>query len=322
MLSFVYSDFADSSEFSLLGAAAVTEDHILRVAPSTDGTGAAWQGEQQFVSLGFETTFQFRMGGKFESRNGMAFVIQNVSPTAIGGSIGGLGYSGLPNSLAIEFDTDSNWTLEDPSDSHISVHTRGVDPNSKKEFYSLGSISTSGYTLNDGNVHTAKLIYLPGQLSVFVDDMNTPQLSVPLDLASTMELNRGQAWVGFTAASLSTKGQNHDVLSWSYESPADATAVITVGDSGQRESVSGQTMMEFPVLVTRPDTSGPLTVEVLYSTTNGTATTPGDFVAVSDSLTIELADGQADAPRPSLCRSTQTSRLRIPRRSSSISLIP
>jgi hypothetical protein len=222
LLSFVYSDFADSSEFSLLGAAAVTEDHILRVAPSTDGTGAAWHSEQQFVSLGFETTFQFRMGARFESRNGMAFVIQNVSATAIGGSIGGLGYSGLPNSLAIEFDTDSNWTLEDPSDSHISVHTRGVDPNSKKEFYSLGSISTSGYTLNDGNVHTAKLIYSPGQLSVFVDDMNAPQLSVPLDLASTIELNRGQAWVGFTAASLSTKGQNHDVLSWNYESPADA----------------------------------------------------------------------------------------------------
>jgi hypothetical protein len=39
-----------------------------------------------------------------------------------------------------------------------------------------------------------------GTLSVFVDDLFKPVLITPLNLDATLQLNRGRAWVGFTAA--------------------------------------------------------------------------------------------------------------------------
>ena len=37
---------------------------------------------------------------------------------------------GISNSIAIEFDTSHNIDFGDPDDNHISVHTRGLLPNS------------------------------------------------------------------------------------------------------------------------------------------------------------------------------------------------
>jgi hypothetical protein len=65
----------------------------------------------------FSTTFNFRMhDGTTPSADGMAFVIQSDSPSALGGTGGGLGYGSdtpngpvfIPNSIAIKFDLFSN----------------------------------------------------------------------------------------------------------------------------------------------------------------------------------------------------------------------
>lgn len=57
-----------------------------------------------------------------------------------------------------------------------------------------------------------------GLLSVFLDDMDTPVLSVPLRLESSLELHHGRAWVGFTAATGERTWQTHDILRWSFSS--------------------------------------------------------------------------------------------------------
>ena len=78
-----------------------------------------------------------------------------------------------------------------------------------------------GYITNaifsDQQIHTAKVAYVPGALRIFLDDLENPSLSVPLNLAAVMSLDEGRAWVGFTS---STGGdcQNHDLLSWSFAS--------------------------------------------------------------------------------------------------------
>ncbi len=68
-------------------------------------------------------------------------------------------------------------------------------------------------------------------MSVFIDDMINPRLNVSIDLAATLQLDNGAAWVGFTAA---TGGgtQNHDILNWSFQSvpePTTLTFFVLVG---------------------------------------------------------------------------------------------
>ena len=88
-------------------------------------TGSAWYTTPQSVSNGFTTTFQFQFTNSSSNpADGIAFVIQNASAStaAIGdiGNGGPIGYGdddantnpslgeGIPNSLAIEFDTFQN----------------------------------------------------------------------------------------------------------------------------------------------------------------------------------------------------------------------
>ena len=94
---------------------------------------------KQPVANGFQSTFQFRItnpGGLVQytphgfqqGGDGFAFVIQNFGIPVLGPSAGYLGYHGLPNSLAIEFDTWLNYEAGffDPNGNHISVHSRSV----------------------------------------------------------------------------------------------------------------------------------------------------------------------------------------------------
>jgi hypothetical protein len=192
------------------------------------------------VAGGFDTTFQFRItepgsprgytyGGRPQSGgDGLAFLIQNSSASAVsesggGGNLGYGGYEGssggIPNSLAVEFDTFYNPEYHDPNDSHLSVHTRGAAPNSSDEKCSIGAARTSN--LSDGKVHTARVVYVPGQLRIYLDHPEKPVLTVHADLARLLRLPEGLAWVGFTGSEGGAY-ENHDLLSWTFASTGSA----------------------------------------------------------------------------------------------------
>ena len=70
--------------------------------------------------------------------------------------------------------------------------------------------------LEDGAIHRVRVVYdaAATELRIYVDDLATPALTVDIDIAATLTLDAGAAWVGFTSA---TGGgfENHDVLDWS-----------------------------------------------------------------------------------------------------------
>jgi len=229
-----FPDFSSTSGLSLQGAASQVGS-VLRVSGTSGANGdagSAWSTTQQPVANGFSTTFRFQItqltGINDDDGNnggdGLAFVIQNSSGTALGGDGGGMGYSGITNSVAVEFDTFRNANIGDPNGNHISVHTCGTAANSNLEDHSLG-IAANLPNMSDGNIHTAGILYLPGTMTVSLDGSDV--LTVPLDLSTKLNLNSGNAWLGFTAA-FSGASENHDILNWSVNAVPEPSSLVLV----------------------------------------------------------------------------------------------
>ncbi|KAL0079589.1 hypothetical protein F4703DRAFT_1875474 [Phycomyces blakesleeanus] len=105
---------------------------------------------------GLEIEFSLRItdaagGPAYGGADGLALVIQAQKHALLGNGDSGMGYDGLRDSLAIEFDTYKNVDrYNDPSDNHISVHGRlPPNANSASHNHSLGHTSKIP-ALNDG----------------------------------------------------------------------------------------------------------------------------------------------------------------------------
>lgn len=241
LAGFNYVDFTSTAGLNLEGAATITSDTIA-VTPSVDhAAGAVWYAaSKQNVAGGFQTDFKIRVfdrqGG---GADGMAFVIQNTSATAIGGAGGAIGYAdniwygqtGIPNSLAVELDlwnnTNRGWNDFGDLARHVSVQTRGTLTNSPDESASLGAAGIDD--LGDGQVHSIRVVYAGGMMRIFVDDMVNAKLAIAVDLATVLALDSGSAWVGITAATGGAPDrEGHELRSWSFnnEVPAPTSAAL------------------------------------------------------------------------------------------------
>ena len=227
-----YPHFEGATGLNLLGDAVFADDVVL-LNPASGGVGAAWYGARRPVAAGFTADFTFRITPPGGGADGLAFVIQNQGIDQLGVSGGGIGYQGLPNSLAVELDTFPNFENSDPGQNHVAVQSLGTAANHAGQSATLGVATLPSF--KDGEAHAVRVLYEPGTLSVFVDDMATPALVVPVDLSSLLALDNGTAFAGFTAA---TGGfvEGHQIESWRLCSvPRPATlnvATQVVNDNG------------------------------------------------------------------------------------------
>ena len=230
-----FNNFSSTTGLTLNGSAA-RSGSVLRLTPATVGqAGSAWFNTAQPVQQGFTSKFDFQVNG---GGDGFAFVIQNQPTTplnALGAGAGALGYgqggnpggapgNGIPNSLAIEFDTFANgWDIPQGSESldgnHVAVQSCGTAANNQfhvnvdsdfnptdssepaftactlsfgdgQAFVQLSFLDTP-ITIADGGVHTVVVDYDPpcfecssGHLRVNIDNQ-------PLFGSSGIEVNLG-----------------------------------------------------------------------------------------------------------------------------------
>ena len=214
-----FSSFSNPTGLNLVGDAQVAGSSLEVTPDATNQTGAAWFQTKQEVGNGFSTQFTFAFDAGAGS-DGMAFVVQDVSASELGGSGCGLGYEGIINSLAVEFDSVGNATCGgqasgEPGGVHVSVQSRGGLPNSSLGTFSLGTAQIVGDFTN-GAIHIGRVEYTPGLIKVYVDLLASPVLQVPVDLPQLLSLTGDEAWVGFTATT-SSPPEPHTLYSWTLD---------------------------------------------------------------------------------------------------------
>ena len=200
----------------------------LQLTSGNDQTASAWLGTVIPVSSAFTTTFQFQITPRSTSAtsigDGFAFVIQGAPAGAATLGTTGLGmymgYAGIPNSIAIEFDTYQNTGYEDPSSPHIGIQSLGTAANSPDHTPATGArlVTPVTATFADGNQHTATITYDgTSTISVYLDGSATPLVSgtVTGGLNTFLGLSGGNAYVGFTAATGGAQ-EDSDILSWTW----------------------------------------------------------------------------------------------------------
>uniref|UniRef100_A0A7S3GU82 Legume lectin domain-containing protein n=1 Tax=Spumella elongata TaxID=89044 RepID=A0A7S3GU82_9STRA len=249
----------------------------IRLTPSGPSkAGSIFFVDQAPVNNGFDTYFTFQVTdhskqctvnkdqyfSQFSHRtcsvhgaDGLAFVVQNSpSKTRIVGKVGEqMGFGGIPNSLAIAFDTWQNQGEDSLNVDHVSVQSRGVLENDALELGLLGV--PRAHDIADGEIHLARIVYyndlkpeyfdklvasdslLPylkdngeqkrvGTLVVYMDEgvaEDVPLLALPINLSLLLDLPIDKAYVGFTS-STGRFYEKHDILSWTFcdQPPCDA----------------------------------------------------------------------------------------------------
>ncbi len=284
-----FNSFPNSAGLTLNGSAAVAAP-VLRLTPAADYlAGSAYLTAP--VPIGtdtsFSTRFVFRQWGAADGADGMAFVVQGNSQSALGSVGTELGYGGVARSLAVEI--DSYQGSGDPDANHLGVLTGGVT-NSHLATYS------PAFDMEDGQSHTAWVEYdgPTDTLRVYLaQNVTTVRPAAPVITLTAVDLPAlvgVQAWLGFSAG---TGGlvNNHDIEAWSLSVNANAApAQPAIANPGARSTVAG-TAVSLQIQASDPN-GDPLTFSATglppgLSTAastgliSGTPTTPGSYNVVA-----------------------------------------
>ena len=175
----------------------------------------------------FQSAFSFTFEGDTGGADGLTFAIQ-ADPdgsSAIGSSGGSLGYDGIANSVAIEFDTYQNGAF-DLNDNHVSIISEST--------VSALQTVTSPFDLNNGTRYYAWVDYngVSDSLSVYLSESATkPELALAKTTVDLETVVGDSAYFGFTGG---TGGLTNQTLlhQWSLNQQAPPLNPPTeVGDS-------------------------------------------------------------------------------------------
>jgi hypothetical protein len=209
-----HADFSSVSDLTLNGSASQVGSE-LRLTPALGGqSGSAFSTQTIALSAdaSFSSFFSFVIrdpGGLGDGADGLTFSVQTVGSN-VGGSGQGIGYGGISNSLAVEFDTFDNG--ESGGSNHVGIDLNG----------SVNSVASTGQlspNFDNGQVWYAWVDYDGSTDALQVRWSQTSSrpfasmLDWTVDLPSVLGSN--DAYVGFTSGTGAGWGE-HNIESWSF----------------------------------------------------------------------------------------------------------
>ena len=212
--SFSTGTFQNIGSYKLMGSAKIIDGDLSLTRDDEWVAGACWYKKKVLVQYGFETEFQFIMdkhgGWQGVGADGLAFVINNDPQGFRVGEKGeGIGYGGFKNCVVIEFDIFDN---QEGSDSHISVQTNGRGEVRRFADHSLAINHNIPYLKS--KLRKAKITYDFKYIRVYID--GKLYLKKELHLEKKIKLDKGKAYIGFTAATAGAYSR-HRILNWKWK---------------------------------------------------------------------------------------------------------
>ncbi len=220
----IFNGFADTSLLDLNGVCGTTvtsDGTVLRVTPAAGSQSGSAFSLATVDATTFSTYFVFRItepGGTVFDCNtqagadGLVFVVQSIS-SSVGGGGEGIGYSGIGQSVGVEFDTWCNGANNDPSSNHV-----GIDVNGSVD-HGPGSPNTVNVSpdFDNGALWYAWVDYDGTTLRAYLNSSPVqpfqPLLTREVNLPAILQQPTG--FVGFTSGTGADWG-NHDVVYWEY----------------------------------------------------------------------------------------------------------
>ncbi len=305
---FTFTDFSDKSSLQMNGDTPANNpagQTFLRLTSGTDEAGSAFLSTAVTLTTdaSFSTNFSFRIlnnAGFTDSdgqvgADGITFVVQTVANTA-GGAGGGIGYGGLVDSVAVEFDTWNNAASDDNNGNHVGIDLDGSTD-------SLGTVTPITPFMNDGNTWYAWVDY-NGATDLF--EVRLAQVNVRPVAATTSAtvdlptvLGATNAFVGFTSGT-GAAGGDHDILSWTFINAFNPVGVnaAPVANAGPDQSVA-QTSGATQVTLNGSGSTDPDGDTLTYAwagpfnggTATGATPTVTFATAGSHTVTLTVSDG-------------------------------
>jgi hypothetical protein len=168
---------------STFGAATINADSVRLVPATPSVAGAVWRSVPiGWTEAGIRTEFDW-VAGPSDVSFAEGFAVVFAPAPGVGAANGGLGYAGLP-SLAIEFDNVTNRDLSDPSCEHVSIHTRGAEPNDAAESASLGTSICDG----GGPLYSLHWMYGTRRHATVEIDFPPGSLNNPVSFTATVRV--------------------------------------------------------------------------------------------------------------------------------------
>jgi hypothetical protein len=177
----------------------------------------------------FTTDFGFQLSNP--AGDGITFTIQEMGPSALGSSGGGLGYATIPNSVAIKFDL-YNTGGEGPDST--GLYTNGAMPT-----VPAINLTGTGIDLHSGDTLDANITYDGTNLTMTLTDvltLATWSTTWPINIPSVVGSNT--AYVGFTGGT-GTNSASQKLISWTYTAGPLSVPNYPVGFDGVGMTLNG-----------------------------------------------------------------------------------
>lgn len=207
--------FEQLNDFITTGSASLKDNCLQITEEKGDQTAAVFTKNKAKINQGFEVSFSFSISNPGGLRDpdgnqggdGFAFVVHNESNYVTGQAGFGMGYAGIPKSIAIEIDTWRNEYDPHPLSDHISLNTQGVNPNSANDNQSLVKAVTKPLgNVSDGQIHKLVIKSIPAgngesEIVAYLDEGASPVLSAKLNFINLLGKDAdGKAFIGFTGS--------------------------------------------------------------------------------------------------------------------------
>jgi len=205
--------FSTTTGLTFNGTTAVDDTRLQLTDGNLNEAGSVfWNTPVNIQAFTTNFTFQLSSPNPTQMANGFTFTIQNNAPTALGGDSAGLGYQGIPKSVAIKFNF---YNYENEGSDSTGIYKDGEPPVNPTV-----DISSSGVILNSGDNINAQITYDGTTLTLTLTDpllSKTFTYSWPINIPQFVVGNT--AYVGFTggAGGLSA---SQKLISWTYVTQA------------------------------------------------------------------------------------------------------